>query len=285
MSTINIAVLDADVPVPAVRSVRSTYTAIFAELLEKATSKIQFRDIATPTLAFKHYDVVLGDYPADISQVDGVLITGSAASAYEDQPWINKLNTFIRDTYTNHPRIRFFGSCFGHQIICQALLAQSGVHVTKDPNGWEIGVHTVTLTPDFRDSISQSLYQSPSDVPSNMRFQFIHADHVVIPETASLPADWTVMGSSEHCAVQGVLQTGRVLTFQGHFEFDRFINGETFKVFTTSWNQTAIDEGLALIDADDDSEMAAEMAARFLIGLTGGLKKKKTGLLTPPEEE
>lgn len=272
-----IAVLDADIPVPAVRSVRGTYTDIFADLLQQAQSRLRNE----ASLVFQRYDVVLGEYPLNLADVDGIIITGSAASAYDDQAWIRKLHDFIKDVYCNHPRIRFFGSCFGHQIICQALLAPYGVHVTKDPKGWEIGVHSVSLTQIFREEIQAD----KAAVPSELRFQFIHADHVVIPNNASLPADWQIMGSSKHCAVQGIIQPGRVLTFQGHFEFDRFVNSETFKVFTTSWKQDAIDNGLKLIDADDDATTAAEIVARFLLHVDKPPEVEQTGLLTPPEDE
>lgn len=275
----NIAVLDADIPVPAVRSVRGTYTDIFANLLHQAQGRLEKQPHVSQ--AFQRYDVVLGEYPTDLADVDGIIITGSAASAYDDQAWIRTLNDFIKHVYHNHPRIRFFGSCFGHQIICQALLAPYGVHVTKDPMGWETGVHFVTLTSSFKKAVRAS----ETGVPSKLRFQFIHSDHVVIPDDSSLPSDWQVMGSSEHCTVQGIIQPGRILTFQGHFEFDRFINSETFKVFTTSWNQDAIDKGLVMIDADDDATIAAEIVARFFLEDDQVSQTGKTGLLTPPEDE
>lgn len=72
---VRIAVLDADVPVPAVRSVRGLYSDIFADLLQSATKTSDIR--STAAFAFQGYDVVGGRYPPDLEAVDGLLITGS----------------------------------------------------------------------------------------------------------------------------------------------------------------------------------------------------------------
>ena len=154
--------------------------------------------------------------------------------------------------------------------------------MTKDPQGWELGVNSVKLTPEFQQLVSAT---TTIALPEKLRMQFIHADHVVLP-TKGLPTDWLVLGSSDHCAVQGVLQPGRVLTFQGHFEFDRFISTETIKVFGAPWDEAVRAEALRKIDADDDADFAAVLAASFLAGVGLGSKDeaRKTGLLTPPEE-
>ena len=47
-----------------------------------------------PDLEFAVYDVEQGQYPADIDEVDGYLITGSKSSAYDDKPWITTLMEF-----------------------------------------------------------------------------------------------------------------------------------------------------------------------------------------------
>ena len=92
------------------------------------------------------YDVVSENrsYPAS-SDVDAILITGSSASAYDDEPWIIQLVEYVRFMYFSPLSESFgiLGSCFGHQIIARAL----GYVVAPNPNGWETGVETVQLTP------------------------------------------------------------------------------------------------------------------------------------------
>jgi hypothetical protein len=66
--------------------------------------------------------------------------------------------------------------------------------------------------------------------------------------------------------MQGVWKRGRVLTYQGHAEFDRFVNGETIKVFGTPiWKKEMVEEALRRVDRDDDSVWAAGVMLRFFL--------------------
>lgn len=293
--TIRIAMLNADIPVPKVFSKRGTYGNIFHELLSAAANRISSNtDIKIEST---DYDVRKLEYPASVSELDVILITGSASSAYDNFPWIHQLDAFVLDIYMNHPHVKMFGSCFGHQLICQSLLRGHGVVVEKDPKGWELGVKEIKLTEEFRKALqanSRSSQQLPPStdrraLPEKLGLQFVHADHVRVPSQDALPSSWMVMGSTQHCAVQGVYQPGRVLTYQGHFEFDRFVNTETLKIFGAAWDPEVLRETLGACDVDDDAEAAAEMVVQFLLEerSSKGLMSSKVvgGLLTPPLEE
>ncbi|KAH8895256.1 class I glutamine amidotransferase-like protein, partial [Thozetella sp. PMI_491] len=164
------------------------------------------------------WDVEHGMYPDNLENTDAIIVTGSTASAYDQEPWIIALEKYLQDVHAQNPRIRIYGGCFGHQLVSQALLGQHGVRVEKSPKGWEIGVHDVRLNPKFKAAFPGLL--KGQDVLS---CQFLHADHVVVP-SEGLPESWVSMGSSNLCDVQGIYQPGRVLTYQGHPEFDTFIN-------------------------------------------------------------
>src|SRR5437879_6195083 len=94
------------------------------------------------------------------------------ASAYDPAPWIFALIGFTRsvyllplsyssplfksltnerlEIYTQHTHIKLFGSCFGHQLICHALFSTPNHRaVSRDPKGWELGVHPITLSKAF----------------------------------------------------------------------------------------------------------------------------------------
>ncbi|KAI1856013.1 hypothetical protein JX265_011910 [Neoarthrinium moseri] len=253
--SVRVAMLNADIPVPNVRAKAASYGAIFQSLLAAAASRIR----SGTSIHSSEFDVVQGQYPEELADFDAILITGSAASAHDDAEWIRRLDAYVLDVYQNHPRIRMFGSCFGHQLLCQSLLREFGVCVEKDPNGWELGVQEITLSPRFCEAVGRGQSDSQS-----LRLQFVHADHVKIPEPERWPDSWILVGSTSHCVVQGVYEPERVLTLQGHFEFDRFINSETLKVFGAAWEPWRLDQALKAIDADDDAERAAEMVARFL---------------------
>ncbi|KAF2994105.1 hypothetical protein E8E14_002746 [Neopestalotiopsis sp. 37M] len=295
------AILSTDVPVPNVRAKLGTYGDIFHRLLSDAASRIS----PATTIQSTEFDVVQGAYPKCLSRFDAILITGSAASAYDNVEWVRRLDAYILDVYENHPRVKIFGSCFGHQIICQSLFKQFGVVVERESKGWELGVHEIRFTDNFCAAMKSSLGSKalttnerpltpdteqnrtiePKD-PISLNLQFVHADHVRLPHTEALPRPWMVIGSSEHCAVQGVYDQNRVLTFQGHFEFDRFVNSETIKVFGASWEPARLEKALGDMDADDDALRAADIVMGFLLTdyQNGGAYEGVTGLMTPPLE-
>jgi GMP synthase-like glutamine amidotransferase len=290
--TIRIAVLNTDVPVPAVCAKLGSYGAIFHHLLSKAASRVS----PTTTIESAEFDVVKGEYPERVADFDAILITGAAASAYDNADWIHSLDAFVWDLYHRHPSVRMFGSCFGHQLICQSLLKRYGVVVERDPKGWELGVQEIRLSPRFlaalgdpQESENRALRpptpgmaeQDSAKDGHSLRLQFVHADHVNITSPELLPESFIVIGRTEHCAVQGIYEPARVLTYQGHFEFDKFVNSETAKVFGASWASQKLDEALASMDNEDDSYAAADMVIRFLLEEPADTQ---WGLITPPAE-
>ena len=77
---------------------------------------------------------------------DGIVITGSAESVYDELPWMLYLESKIVDA--NRKEIPILGICFGHQVIVKAF----GGKVEKHSKGWEIGSATVSLTKAGRES-------------------------------------------------------------------------------------------------------------------------------------
>lgn len=82
---------------------------------------------------FQHRYVVDMEFPTSVHDADGWLITGSKHGAYEDLPFIEPLETFIRKAYAE--RVPLVGICFGHQVMAQAF----GGKVARYDGGWAIG--------------------------------------------------------------------------------------------------------------------------------------------------
>ena len=101
------------------------------------------------------------------------------------------------------------------------------------------------------------------------------------------------IGSSAQCPIQGLYWPGRVLTYQGHFEFDTFVNSELCREFgrRAHWPTVLVASYLERISRafvageadDDDSKAAAEAVLLFFAG--EDVVSKSSGLITPPFEE
>ncbi|TVY60878.1 putative glutamine amidotransferase-like protein [Lachnellula suecica] len=236
---LRIAILDCDTPVPNVYSDKGLYSDIFASLLQSAATK-------SPQLSA---------LKLDFSKFDSVLV----ASAYDEVPWVIALTDFCKELYFSHPRIKLFGSYFG---LGHGLFSPPKKNVVyPNSKSWGLGVHSITLAPAFLSQFGP-VTSNPLH-PNQLRLQLVHGDHV---DVSALPDRFHTIGSTPQCALQGIWKKGRLLTCQGHAEFDRFVNAETVKVFgKLRWDETIMGEALKAVDADDDSVWAAEVMLRFFL--------------------
>lgn len=302
---LHIAILDVDIPIPHVYSSRGLYSTQFRTLLRSAATRLNQTQNQTPSstrnapatdpieIQTTAYDAVGGCLPpfeslrttepnspafnSTPSPIDGILITGSAASAYDtaNHPWIKGVQDFLARVYNEFPSVRIFGSCFGHQIIAQTLLVPD-VRVEACPAGYEVGIHPITLDETFRAS-----FPGLPSGDSGFRLQLIHGDWVVGTQKnqgdAYLPTGWINVGRTELCPVQGLYKPGRVLSLQGHFEFDTFVNEETCREFGRrgGWKDDDVERFVRQIrksageaggEDEDDSKVAAEVVVRFFGG-------------------
>lgn len=155
------------------------------------------RLLAGRGFAFRTWHVEAMEFPADVHDADGWLLTGSRHGVYEDHDFIAPLEQFIRDAYG--ARVPMVGICFGHQIIAQAL----GGKVEKYPGGWAVG----TQDYDFGGEA--------------LRLNAWHQDQVVQP-----PKDAEVLARNAFCENAALIYGDRALSVQAHPEFrDDFIQG------------------------------------------------------------
>src|SRR4051812_1226244 len=107
----------------------------------------------------------------------GFIITGSSSSVTERAPWMLRGEELVRNIAD--AGTPFFGICFGHQMLGQAL----GGRVAKNPNGREIGTVDVRVVPHSpRDPIFEGL-------GDEFRANHTHMDSVVeLPPGARLLA-------------------------------------------------------------------------------------------------
>jgi len=149
------------------------------------------------------YDVESGAIPEDILAYDGFLITGSRHSVYDDLAWIRTLMDIIQEIHRH--KIPLLGICFGHQAVVQAL----GGQVDPNPQGWDIGIRKVFLTPEARG------FKALADLPDPFRILKSHRDIVV-----RLPPQALHLASSDITQYEMALIGSSALSMQGHPEFD-----------------------------------------------------------------
>lgn len=148
-------------------------------------------------LTFRRYHVEAMEFPADVHDCDGWLITGSRHGAYEDHPFIKPLEDFILKAYG--AQVPVVGVCFGHQIIAQAM----GGKVERYEGGWSVG-------PTEYDFGGETL-----------RLNAWHRDQVTAkPEGAQ------VLATNDFCENAALLYDDRMFTVQAHPEFpNAFVEG------------------------------------------------------------
>ena len=184
-----LGILNTDTVKPEFAAKHGEYPDMFAELFH----------LVDPDISLMTYEVVHGEYPSDIDEVDGYVITGSKLSVYDDIPWINDLKNFVRQLHSEEKKI--IGICFGHQLVAEALGGKTGQAET----GWCVGVHKNKFT-DAAEGYG--LTRSEFKIPSN------HKDQVL-----ELPPGGKLLARTETCPISAMGLGDHILTFQGHPEF------------------------------------------------------------------
>jgi len=200
------------------------------------------------TFSFEIFTVLEDQFPDDISQCDGYLITGSKFSAYEDLPWIHRLKSLIREIH--QAGLPLIGVCFGHQVIAEAL----GGKVEKFDGGWGVGIHQYKIDQPQPDIIPES--------QQSLTINAFHQDQIIV-----LPEGAKAFASSEFCEYAGVVYGDKILTIQAHPEFtipftDALISSDRADMVPTNTRTIALNR-LKQADASIDSGLLSKMMQNF----------------------
>lgn len=174
-------------------------------------------------------------FPGDIHDADGWLLTGSRHGVYEDHAFIPPLEDFIRRAYA--AEVPLVGICFGHQIIAQAL----GGKVVKHPKGWVVGAQDYDLN------------------GKPVTLNAWHQDQVV-----TLPDGARIVGRSESCDYAALIYGDRAWTVQPHPEFqDEFVQGLMDTRAKGVVPQKLLDRAASRMGDAKSSDAIAEQIAAF----------------------
>ena len=97
-----------------------TFAVIDASVGETPAESNLRRELDAEVVVYKASE---GEFPPSVSasewRFDGVVISGSQTSAYDDRDWIHELTEWIRRVH--RADVPTLGICWGHQFLAQAL--------------------------------------------------------------------------------------------------------------------------------------------------------------------
>jgi len=132
------------------------------------------------------FDVNSGTLPPH-TDFDGLVVTGSRSSVYEDEAWIEPLVEYVAEAAADG--VPILGVCYGHQVLAEALGGR-----VAGMDSFELGYNTVEQVDD--DPLFEGISES-------FRVFTSHGDAVVeLPPGAELIArnEYGVHGfRREHC--------------------------------------------------------------------------------------
>lgn len=220
----------------ALRSRHGDYPAMFEALLCRAD----------PKLDFGTWHAADGEVPADPAACDAWLITGSRHGVYDDLPWIEPLEAFLRAARA--ARRPIIGVCFGHQILAEAL----GGRAVKSEKGWGVGVHEyeVIRRPGWMGG-----------APDRVAVHALHQDQVV-----EVPDDAAVLATSPFCEyamlAYGDPEAPDAISVQPHPEFDAGFMRELVELRTG--DLIPLEQGEAALRSLGRTVASEEMAHWFV---------------------
>lgn len=224
--------------------VTNTDHSAFADRHPKDGEKFtRFMRSVRPDWQMSVYQVESGEFPADLTAFDGLLITGSPASIHDDFAWIPTLKNLIVEAFAAGQPI--FGACFGHQAIADAL----GGKVGYNPDGWVFGaVEVANLEkPVWANELDDSF--------------ILYAAHKEQVET--LPEGAVAIAAGPGCRYAGYSIGDKLYTTQYHPEIEHGFMEALTEELRGDLPDDVIDRSLASLKDHADGRRYAESVARF----------------------
>ena len=229
-----LGILQCDSVLPQFQEEHSDYPEMIGALLSSQNAGVRFTT----------FDVVNDEFPGDIDDCEGYVITGSKASVYDRSPWIRPLEDYIRRLH--NARKPLVGICFGHQLIAQAL----GGVTAKAAQGWGVGVHTYAIG-------QVQAWQIPA--AKSLSLLASHQDQVL-----QLPQGAELIAASAFCPHAMYQVEGHILALQAHPEFTKSYAEAMLRHRRTKLGDHLYAEGIASLKLPINDGVAAQWLTNFL---------------------
>ena len=188
------------------------------------------------------YDVTSGHYPQALECYDGFIITGSRATTFERQNWIQILEGKIQ--HIHQARKKLIGICFGHQITAQAL----GGKVERSGKGWGIGIQYIEI-------LKAKAWMRPYQ--NHLSLAFYHQDQVV-----ELPPGAQLIATNQFAPVQMFTLENHIWGMQAHPEMLRAHNHLLMQEQKSTLHQQFI-HGIDSLRVRDHGQLVGHWMVKF----------------------
>jgi GMP synthase-like glutamine amidotransferase len=188
------------------------------------------------------FDLPKGQFPVDVQGFDGFLIGGSPSSVHDEDAWIDRLLTVIREAYAAGKPLA--GACFGHQAIAKAL----GGSVGPNPGPFVLGTAETEVT-------SPAPWMEPV---ARFRLAAAHGEQVT-----ALPPGAEVVGVTLGCPAACYRIGGRVFATQYHPEMTPDFLAALVEEFAPHFPDEVGAAARASLPLGTEGPQFAEWIARF----------------------
>jgi GMP synthase-like glutamine amidotransferase len=188
----HLCILENDDLDPPLAQRYSRVAAMFERLFAQAGYKGRI-----DTFSARH-----GQYPVSFAAYDAVLLTGSRADSFSDEPWVVTLRDQVARLLQDQHKL--LGVCFGHQLIAHCL----GAPVQRAPRGWRVGRQAYDWL-----GAPEHLGLAPGQA-AQVALLASHQDQVL-----ALPPGATLLATQADCPVAAYALGDQVFCIQPHPEF------------------------------------------------------------------
>ncbi|MEK7345615.1 MAG: amidotransferase [Pseudomonadota bacterium] len=203
-----------------------------------------FQDAGAADWEFDVFHTPNQEYPESFDGYDAVLLTGSKADSFSEDPWVQELR--CRVTELLEQKKKLLGICFGHQLIALCM----GTKVGRAPQGWGVG----RMAYDWH---AADLPLSPED--NKLALLVSHQDQVL-----ELPENAVLLASNAHCPVAGYAVGEEVFCVQGHPEFVKEYSAFLMDKHRERLGEDLYTSGVNSLAHEHDGLLVARMMIAFV---------------------
>jgi GMP synthase-like glutamine amidotransferase len=191
-----------------------------------------------------------GQYPARFAIYDAVLLTGSRADAFSDEPWVVALREQVARLLQDQHKL--LGVCFGHQLIAHCL----GAPVQRAPRGWRVGRQSYEWlgAPEHLGLVPAQAAQA-----AQVALLASHQDQVL-----ALPPGATLLATQADCPVAAYALGDQVFCIQPHPEFTPEVSAFLLDKRRALMGEPLYEQSMASLSEPHDGLALARFMIRFV---------------------